>query len=177
MKFYSLLLCLFISLQGCSQPTPSEKESLIVYGDNFSFSVKEPFDWKGDIDNAARNYANIIFYKNEESLKSGGALVQVYIFKKLDENTKKDLTSDVSRYENEYKNLKKHNFKAEHPDYACYSKMVSINNETYQYLTYINPGPNFKNGVSISMNISGRKASKEEVEAYRMIIQSFLMLT
>jgi len=37
--------------------------SLIVYGDGFMFSVKEPDGWNGDTDKAAEYYANIVFNK------------------------------------------------------------------------------------------------------------------
>ncbi|WP_196888252.1 hypothetical protein [Aureivirga sp. CE67] len=77
-------------------------DNLIVYGETFSFKVKEPNNWKGDINNAVKYHSNIVFYKNKKELKNGGAIIQVLDFTKQDEKTNKDLEYDISNYERDY---------------------------------------------------------------------------
>lgn len=148
----------------------------MVYGENFTFSLKEPKGWIGSIDSAAAYYSNIIFFKNLQDLKNGGAMVQVLSFTKQDENTDKDLEYDVNKYKQQYDSLKIEDFKVIHKDYKCYSNLIYVNNQFYQYIVYINPGEKFKNGVSVSMNLAKNRASKRELEAFKTIISSLWVI-
>jgi hypothetical protein len=149
---------------------------LIVYGDDFIFSVKEPDGWTGDIDNAKQYYSNIIFYKSKEDLDKGGALIQVYNFSKQDEKTNKDLEYDVKGYKDKYKELKQKDLLVTHKEYKCYSKTVYVENDFYQYTVYVNPGTKYKSGLSVSMNLSKRPATDDELKAFKEIVASLTML-
>lgn len=150
--------------------------SLIVYGDSFVFGVKKPTSWKGDIEIAKDFSSNIIFYKNKSDLKNGGALIQISIFSKQDEETEEDLKYDISRYTDKYTDLKEQNLLISHGKYKCFSKMVYVEKNFYQYIVYINPGEKFKNGLSVAMNISKRAATEEELQTFRDIIFSLVIL-
>ena len=154
----------------------AKMSSLVVYGDEFMFSVHEPDGWKGDIDNAKDYYANIIFYKSKEDIDNGGALIQVFNFNKQDEKTENDLQSDIKTYIDKYKDLKQQDFSVTHKEYKCYSKLVYVENAVYQYIVYLNPGKKYKSGLSVAMNISKRPATEEELKAFREIIPSLIML-
>lgn len=159
------------------QTTDSTKmKSLIVYGDDFSFSVKEPNNWIGDIDNASKYYSNIVFYKSIKDLNNGGALIQVLIFKKQDENTIEDLKYDVDKYKKKYTDIKEKDIQIVHKDYQCFSKIVLVEKKFTQYISYINPGEKYKNGFSVSMNISKRDATEDERQAFEKIIESLWMM-
>ena len=151
-------------------------DNLIVYDENFSFSVKEPANWIGDIEIAAKYYSNIVFYKNKNELNNGGALVQILVFTKQDEETNKDLDYDISKYEKAYENLKQKDINLNHEEYKCYSKLVFKENDFYQYIVYINPGKKYTKGLSVSMNISKRAANEEEFKAFYSIIKSLWMI-
>ena len=144
----------------------------MVYGDSFMFSVKEPDGWTGDIDQAKDYYSNVIFYKSMDDVKKGGPLIQVLTFRKEDEHTEKDLEYDIKRYKDKSKNLKQQDIPAHHKEYKCYSKMVYVENEFYQYTVYLNPGIKYKNGLSVAMNISKRAATADELKAFQTIIES-----
>jgi len=179
-RLTTLILFFFFgltSLNTFGQTSDTSKwKNLIVYGKDFSFGVKEPEGWKGDIDHAADYNSNIIFYKSKEDLDNGGALVQVYNFSKQDEKTEEDLKYDIKSYEDKYQDLKKEDLKVSHKEYKCYSKMVYVKNKFYQYTVYVNPGVKYKSGVSVAMNISKRPATEDELKAFREIIASLVML-
>jgi len=175
-KLTLLLIFIMLSAQSIAQKSDTAKmSSLMVYGDNFMFSVKEPDGWTGDIDNAAKYDANIIFYKSKSDVEQGGALVQVYNFKKQDEKTEDDLKYDVKHYEKKYSNLKQQDLVVTHQDYKCYAKLVYVKDQFYQYIVYVNPGAKYKSGISVAMNISKRAATADELKAFTEIIASLTM--
>lgn len=177
--FKILILFIFVltSLKSFGQTSDTSKvDNLMVYGDGFIFSVNEPVGWTGDIDIAKDYYSNIVFYTSKDDIKKGGALIQVYSFNKQDEKTEKDLEYDIKSYKDKYKNLKQQDFLVSHKEYKCFSKLVYVDEEFYQYTVYVNPGPKFKTGVSMAMNISNRPATEQELQAFRQIISSLIML-
>ena len=175
-KLTSLFVCILLSFNIFGQTSDTTKmNSLMVYGDGFMFSVKEPDGWTGDIDLAKDYYSNIIFYKNKDELKNGGALIQVYNFHKQDEKTEEDLEYDIKGYKEKYKDSKQQNLEVTHKEYKCYSKLVYVEGDNYQYIVYVNPGKNYKSGLSAAMNISKRPATEEELKAFREIIASLVM--
>lgn len=161
-----------------AQQTKTEKpmDNLMVYGDGFTFSLKEPQGWTGDIDNAAKYQANIVFYLNKTDPEKGGTLIQAYAFSKHDENTIEDLNYDVNSYKKDYPTLKEQTFEAKHKNYTTFSKLIYVDNKFWQYITYINPGVKFDKGVSVAMNISKRAATDKELAAYRQIVNSLVMI-
>jgi hypothetical protein len=175
-QFYFSLLFVLATIKIFGQVTDTTKiNSLMVYGENFMFSVKEPDGWIGDIDNARQYYSNIIFYKSKEDLNKGGALIQVYNFNKQDEKTEKDLEYDIKSYKKDYSELKQQDLAVSHKEYKCYSKTIYVENDFYQYIVYVNPGTNFKSGISVSMNTSKRPATEDELKAFKEIIASLIM--
>jgi hypothetical protein len=173
-KLSFLLLGLSISLFTFAQ---NKDSSLLVFGDGFSFSIKEPPGWKGDIENAKKYDANIILYKDKAELKNGGAIVQVLAFTKQDEQTNKDLEADVASYKRDYPKAKFQDFKVKHKSYKTYSKLVFIDKKFYQYIVYINGGSKYKTGFSVAMNILNRQATQEELQSYLDIIASLTIFT
>jgi|APGre2960657468_1045069.scaffolds.fasta_scaffold67740_2 hypothetical protein len=181
MKKTFKILALFIigltSLNSFGQTSDTSKmDNLMVYGDGFIFSVKEPNGWTGDIDIAKDYFSNIVFYTSKDDIKKGGALIQVYSFSKQDEKTEKDLEYDIKTYKDKYKNLKQQDFLVSHKEYKCFSKLAYVDKEFYQYTVYVNPGSKFKTGVSIAMNISKQPATEQELQAFIQIISSLIML-
>lgn len=175
-QILSATIILLSSYLSYGQLDSAKMDNLIVYGETFSFHVKEPINWISDIDNAANYHSNIIFYKNKKELENGGALIQVLAFTKQDEKTNEDLEYDISTYEKNYEKLKQKDFYVAHKEYKCYPKLVYVKDDFYQYIVYINPGEKYKNGISISMNTSKREAHPEELKAFFAIIESLWMI-
>lgn len=176
-KFFLFLAFGLNTLNICGQTSEIEKMSdLIIYGDEFLFGVNEPDGWKSDIENANEYFSNVIFYKSDENIKNAIALIQVANFIKHDENTERDLRYDIKTYKHQYKKLEQQDFFVGHEEYKCYSKLMYVEEEFYQYTVYVNPGSKFKSGLSVAMNISKRPATENELNAFKQIIASLTML-
>lgn len=175
LRFIFIFGLLLVILNTFGQAIDSAMSSLMVYGENFMFTVKEPEGWIGDIEKAKQYHANIIFFKSKEDFEKGGALIQVYNFNKQDERTENDLKYDIESYQKNYPNLEQQDFSVSHKEYRCFSKLVYVENEFYQYIVYINCGSKFKSGISAAMNISKRPATEDELQAFRNIITSLIL--
>jgi hypothetical protein len=167
--------------QEATKPDPAAAEglhSLIVYGDDFAFSVHEPTGWKGDIDNAAGIGANIVFYKSSETFDSADALIRVRIDgnktdeNTTDENTTTDLAHDMDLYRSKYPKVEFRDLDISHPDYRTFPKLFFVPGEFYEYVAYLNPDPSVPWLFSSSMNKPKTEATAEELEAFRAITAS-----
>ena len=176
-KLFTILGIITSTLCLAQEPkTGNPKDNLMIYGEGFMFSLKEPSGWTVDVDNAAKYNANVIFYANKNDMDKGGALVQAQAFSKNDENTIEDLKYDIASYKRDYPTLKEQNLEAKHKNYKTFSKLIYVDNKFFQYITYINPGTKYHNGISVAMNISKRQATDKELLAYRQIINSLIMI-
>lgn len=155
--------------------TKDTADNIIIYGDSFLFSIHEPAGWNGDVDNAKNYNANIIFYKTKEDFKKGGTAIQVLTYKKTDEEVDKDLEQDISTIKEKNHDLKQQNIDVYSKSNTCFSKLFYVENTFYQYIAYINPGTQFHNAFSVSMNIPKRAATKEELSAFKEIISTLVV--
>ncbi|MBI3500442.1 MAG: hypothetical protein HY063_01505 [Bacteroidetes bacterium] len=155
--------------------TKDAADNIIIYGDSFLFSIHEPKGWTGDVDNAKNYNSNIIFYQSKEGLKKN-TLIQVLTYKKQDEEVNKDLESDVSNFKEKNHDLKEQTNEVSNKKmYPAFSKLVYVENVFYQYIAYVNPGKEFHNAFSVSMNIAKRTATKEEISAFKEIVSSLVV--
>ena len=150
-------------------------DNIIIYGDSFLFSIHEPIGWKGDIYNAKNFNANIIFYKKKEDVKKGGTIIQVLTYKKTDEEVNKDLEYDINTVKEKNHDLQQKNIDAVNKSYPCFSKLIFVDTIFYKYIAYINPGNKFHNSFSVTMNVSKRLATKEELAAFKEIISTLVV--
>ena len=171
-----LVILIFGLLLSDSSFSQTKDSTLLVFGDGIIFSVKEPVGWRGDMENASKYGANIVFYKKNTKLESDAPLIQVLAFEKHDEQTNKDLEADIASYKKDYPKAKLQDFEAKHKNYKCFSKLVYVDKSFSQYIVYMNGGQKFKTGVSLAMNISGRQATPEEIKAYLFIIESLKII-
>src|SRR5882672_5218264 len=151
---------------------------LLVYGEGFAFTVAEPPKWKGDIQSAAQWGANIIFYPQGESPSAPGTVViRIGVFSKTDEDTSKDLEADMNQYRSKYPKVAFKDIDGIKAQYKAWPRLFYLPKTFYEYVTYLNPGPEHRKLISISMNKSGTPATADELHAYQAVIQSFLLIS
>jgi len=167
-------MMLFVFLAAAAKD--EKLDNLLVYGDGFAFSVKEPTGWRGDTEHAAKWGANILFYRPPESVDTPAAGIRVRVGKKTDENTAEDLAYDMKGYQKEYPDVAFRDFDAPHPAYAVYSKLFTVPGKFHEYVAYLNPGEGRPFLFSVSMN-TARPATDQELEAFRSVLKSLNLLS
>jgi hypothetical protein len=150
--------------------------ALLVYGKGFRFSVKAPVGWVGDINNASKHSANIVFYPATQTFQIAGPIIRVLIADKADENTQEDLAHDMNGYRAQYPGITFKDIAVSHPEYRVFPKLFAVPKQFYEYVAYVNPGPRGKLMFSVSMNKQKNEASAEELHAYRKVVASLQML-
>lgn len=153
------------------------RDGLIVYGENFSFTVSEPLGWHGDTDRAESFGANIVFYRASEIAGKSSALIRIRINTKTDENTAADLKADMDGYRKQYPKIQFHKVEVSHPKYAVFSKLFVVPGAFYEYVVYLNPGPKVPYLFSASMNTQKRRAIPDELAAFQQVVASISFLT
>jgi len=171
---YSVLVLL---LSWCVSWSEEPKlDRLVVYGDGFSFGVKEPSGWKGDTTKASEIGANIVFYRDGETYKNAVALIRVRVGKKVDEDTAADLAYDVNDYKKRSPGVRFGDIAASHPKYVVYPKLFFVPGKFYEYVAYLNPGPGIPKLFSVAMYKNTAEATPEELAAYREVLASVVLL-
>jgi hypothetical protein len=152
-------------------------DSLIVYGNGFMFTVKEPQNWTGDTQSASRWGANIIFYKQGEMPSNPRTVViRIGVFDKADENTSNDLKADMNEYRSKYPGIAFDDIDGIKTRYKAWPKLFYVPKNFYEYVTYLNPGSEHHQLISISMNKPGTAATADELHAYQAVIESFVLM-
>lgn len=178
-RFFLLLLtCLLAqtSFAGDAPRVEKKLDSLLVYGQGFGFSVKEPEGWRGDTVNAEHFSANIIFYPASQPPDKAQTIIRVLVTDKTDENINEDLAHDMSEYRAKHPDIVFKDLTISHPKYRVFPKLFMVPGNFYEYVAYVNPGPASKLMFSVSMNKQKKEASELELDVYQKIIASLQML-
>lgn len=157
-------------------PAQQKLDVLLVYGENFTFSVKEPTRWTGDTTNAEKFESNAVLHEAGQPLDSISGLIRIRVSTKVDENTRADLEEDMRSYKAQYPKVQFKDIRTTNPTYLCLAKVFYIPGEFYEYVAYVNPGSQEPVLFSVSMNTQKSEASAKELEAFKSTIHSLTLL-
>jgi len=115
-------------------------DRLLVFGDDFMFSVKEPPGWNGDTTNAEKFQSNVVLHETGQPADSFSGLIRIRVNTKVDENTSTDLQEDMHQYRAQYPKVQFKDLSVKHPQYTCLSKVFYVPGQFYEYVAYVNPG-------------------------------------
>jgi hypothetical protein len=147
-------------------------DGLIVYGDKWAFSVVEPKEWHGDIQLAERYQVNIVFLPEQASSKAADVTIRIRVNSKTDEEISKDLAADMEEYRAKYPKVTFTDLAVSHARYPVVSKLMSVRNEFFEYVAYLNPGKEYPYVLSVAMSKARVAASTEELAAFRKVLAS-----
>ena len=164
------ILCLVLA--GAAVQAADKVDSLLVYGNNFTISAKEPSGWRGDSTNASLHHSNLLFYRGNETVQNAKTVIRVLVANKTDENTVEDLKYDMEGYQKNYPNVQFKDIAMKHPGYRAYAKLFYIKNGFHEYVTYLNPGKSYPYLISVSMTIQAAEAGREDMRAYSFVVGS-----
>jgi hypothetical protein len=176
MNLPSIIVFQFLLLFPSFLQQNEKMDRLLVYGDGFVFGVKEPDGWHGDIDSAANYSANIVFTGPGYDSTSPYDIIRVRVNSKVDENTSADLEYDMKQYSDQFADIKFDSLRVDHPKYKCYAKLFFVENDFYEYVTYLNPGKKFGYTLSVSLSTKDTSATEQELIAYRTVVSSLQCL-
>jgi hypothetical protein len=171
-KFLALLIVL-----ACLRTAAQQKlDQLLVYGDDFMFSVKEPPGWAGDTTNALGFNANVVLHEFGKPPDSWSGLIRIRVNEKTDENISADMAEDMRDSKAQSPNIQFKDFPIASTRYRCIAKVFVNPGESYEYVAYVNPGPGKPILFSVSMNTGKSEASVKELQAYKSAVQSLTLL-
>jgi phosphatidylserine decarboxylase len=176
MKSVKIIIALFFIVCGKGALAAEKLDNFLIYGDNFTVSVKEPNGWTGDSTNASSYRENLVFYPNNENIQNAKTVIRVLVAAKTDENTMEDLKFDMESYRKQYPKVQFKDVSVKHAVYETYPKLFYVDNSFYEYVTYLNPGKNYRYNIIVSMKVQKTEASKEDMQAYSSVIESIRAL-
>jgi len=148
-------------------------DTVLIYGDGFLLSIKEPDGWNCVCDGRASRYGvNAALFPSATQSRAHHLEIKLRVNGKSDENTQQDLTSDMRQYKQKYPNAQFDALDVTHAEYKTYSKLFLFPNDYYEYVAYMNPGATKQFTVSIWMSKEKTAATPEELSAYRQVLQS-----
>jgi hypothetical protein len=103
-------------------------------------------------------------------------VIRILVAAKTDENTMEDLKFDMESYRKQYPKVQFKDVSVKHAVYNVYPKLFYVDNSFYEYVTYLNPGKNYRYNIIVSMKVQKTEASKEDMQAYSSVIESIRAL-
>jgi hypothetical protein len=174
---HELLACVIVCTWLTQLSFAQQKlDQLLVYGEDFMFGVKEPPGWVGDTTNAEGFEANVVLHESGQPRDSWSGLIRIRVNAKVNENTSADMAEDMRGYKAQFPNVRFKDLSIPNQRYLTIAKLFYIPGESYEYVTYVNPGPKRAILFSVSMNTQKLEASEKELEAYKMAVQSLTLL-
>jgi hypothetical protein len=149
-----------------------EPEALILYGDDWVFSVKEPSGWFGNSKDAYKVPANVVFYPKAEGFRAESTWIYIQLTSKTSEDMNKELISDMEGFRKRYKDAIFKDIIVSHRKYPLAPKLFIVPKRFCEYVTYLNPGSSIHYKLAIIMHTNKREATDAEMAAYREILAS-----
>lgn len=146
---------------------------LDIHGEGFSFVVKEPPGWLVDSIIAREFGANVIFYPVTGDPHSPGTpVIRVVVSNKISENADAVLNREMEQYRSHHQNGKLGPAAVTHQRYRASARRYCVPDGFCDYVTYVNPGPDSKVMLSVTLHRPKRMATAGELTAYRRVVAS-----
>ena len=153
-------------------------DALLVYGDSFLFSAKEPDGWHGDTEEIARHYnSNLIFLPEDKMSRAAQVNIRIRLNRKETSDPSEDMQTDMKGYKSRFPNVQYSDLKVSHPKYKISSKLFYFENDFYEYVVYIDPGSGVKKNFSVAMSKESKPATPEELRAFQEVVESINWIT
>jgi hypothetical protein len=172
----SWVCCSIVFTLSFSSLAQQKLDQLLVYGDNFLFSVLEPVGWRGDTASAEKFQSNIVLHEATQPSQSLAGLIRVRLNDKTDENISADMAEDIRSYKAQYPKIQFKDIAIRNPAYPAVAKVFYVPGQFYEYVTYMNPGQGKPFIFSVSMNSPKSEATAKQLDAYELTLASLKLL-
>jgi hypothetical protein len=151
----------------------NDVHGLIISGQGFVFLASEPEGWDTDTGKAAREYGvNAIFFPRAQLSRSHHVTIRVRLNQKTTEDPNEDMRGDVDGYKKQYPSTEFADLDFKHPKYKTCAKLFYTQDDFYEYVAYLNPGPQYKFMFSVALSKEKRAATREELAAFSHVLRS-----
>ncbi|HVN93564.1 MAG TPA: hypothetical protein VMT38_07705 [Terracidiphilus sp.] len=162
-----------------ANPSANKKlDTLLVYGNGFLFSAREPDGWYGDTDKIARYYnSNLIFIPDDPKSRAAHVNIRIRLNNKETKDPSEDMQTDMTGYKSKYPDVKFAELAVSHPQYKTCARLFYFENDFYEYVVYVDPGPEVKLNFSVAMSKESKPATPEELKAFQDILSSLTWIS
>ena len=173
----SVLICA-ASAQATPPAAKQPMDTVLVFGDGFVFSLKEPEGWSCICDERAAQYeVNAALFPAAAQSRAHHVMIRIRVNKKSDEDTAQDLKSDMEQYKHNYPEVEFVAFDVAHPEYKTHAKLFRHPDGFQDYVAFVNSGPETWFTLSVSMTKEKVPATAGELAAFTKVLQSLHMIT
>jgi hypothetical protein len=175
----AILLSLFAhALPGVAQKKAEPQSSaLLISGEGFSFMVQEPTGWTGDTDRARQYGVSVVFFPTLPASKAADVTIRVRVDEKSHENLAEDLTADLKGLRQQYPEIQSRDLEVKHPGYATFPRLFYKPGSFFEYVAYLNPGPQYPFSLEVAMSKAKSAASPGELAAFESVLKSITVLS
>jgi hypothetical protein len=151
----------------------NDMRGLIISGQGFVFLASEPQGWDTDTGKAATEYSvNAIFFPRVQVSRSHHVTIRVRLNQKTTEDPNEDMRGDVNDYKKRYPSTKFADLDFKHPNYKTCAKLFYTQGDFYEYVAYLNPGPQYKFMFSVALSKEKQAATQDELAAFSHVLRS-----
>ena len=176
MKLIRLITFLLLLTFPALAATADKQEPLLIQGDLFTVSVREPAGWSADSTGQASERVNLVLYRDKRDAAGGRPTMRVLVSNKTDEKTEEDLIYDMESYRKKFPGVQFKDIVMKHPEYRAFPRLFYVEGGFYEYVTYLNPGKGYRYLIAISMNLQKTEATSEDLQAYTALVASIKAL-
>lgn len=166
-----LILLVLIGITG----TLYAQGSHIIYGEGFSFTVKDPANWNGVFDDAHRYGLTYYFCVSGYRFANTPALIYIRVPFKNGNSVEKNLEQDMDNFRKQHE-VEFSDYTPGTLKYKFAAKKYLINRKTSDYVCFIDPYEG--SAVYVAFVLNGPKDICDNyLNAFQEVIQSFNWLT
>ena len=181
MKRKSLLMIAILAQLAAAArgaaPKKPEPTALLISGEGFSFMVQEPPGWTGDTDRARQYGVSAVFFPSLAASKAADVTIRIRVDEKSHENLAEDLAADLKGLRQQYPEIQFRDLEIKHPGYATFPRLFYQTGSFFEYVAYLNPGPQYPFSLEVAMSKAKSAASPGELAAFESVLKSITVLS
>jgi len=167
-------VCLILLLANAVlAASPKDMDQVIVYGDDWAFSIKEPRGWYVDIKSGRQDGLNAVILPKGTAYGKADNWINIVVQSKAGEDLSEDLNADMSSYSQRFPGLKFSDYKPKTASYPSLGKVYAHPSGIREYLVYLNPDKNSKVFVLFTLIVPGKEIGNY-LSTYEDLTNSFL---
>jgi hypothetical protein len=151
-------------------------KGLIINGEGFVFTIKEPDGWTVNIEDAQKKGLNAYFAIDGYSYKNTPGLIYIRVMDKQGLTVEQHLKADMDKFSQDDKSVAFKEFAVTSISYHYASKNYLIGSRHCDYLCYIDPGEKYHTYLIFVLSADMKHCSKYN-DVFRQFLRSFFWVT